>query len=72
MKDGLGTCTVQRVKAFDDVIKQGEIEGLTFDEQTGDLLLLYNRGAIIVDGIKTGLYEGYDREISEVFVYKVS
>ena len=72
MKDGLGTCTVQRVKAFDDVIKQGEIEGLTFDKQTGDLLVLYNRGAIIVDGIKTGPYEGYDREISEVFVYKVS
>ncbi len=72
MKDGLGTCTVQRVKDFDDVIRQGEIEGLTFDEQTGDLLLLYNRGAIIVDGIKTGLYEGYDHEISEVYVYKVS
>ena len=72
MKDCIGTCTVQSVKAFDDVIRQGEIEGLTFDEQTGDLLLLYNRGAIIVDGIKTGLYEGYDREISEVYVYKVS
>lgn len=72
MKDGIGSCKVQRVKAFDDVIRQGEIEGLTFDEQTGDLLLLYNRGAIIVDGIKTGLYEGYDHEISEVFVYKVS
>ena len=32
----------------------------------------YDGGAIIVDGIKTGLYEGYDHEISEVFVYKVS
>ena len=63
---------MQRIKAFDDVIKQGEIEGLTFDAQTGDLLVLYNRGAIIVDGIKTGLYEGYDREISEVFVYNAA
>lgn len=72
MKDGIGSCKVERIKAFDDVIKQGEIEGLTFDKQTGDLLVLYNRGAIIVDGIKTGLYEGYDHEISEVFVYKVS
>lgn len=72
MKDGIGACEVQRIKAFDDVIKQGEIEGLTFDSQTGDLLVLYNRGAIIVDGIKTGLYEGYDREISEVFVYNAT
>jgi hypothetical protein len=72
MKDGIGVCEVQRIKAFDDVIKQGEIEGLTFDAQTGDLLVLYNRGAIIVDGIKTGLYEGYDREISEVFVYNAA
>ena len=72
MKDGIGACEVQRIKAFDDVIKQGEIEGLTFDAQTGDLLVLYNRGAIIVDGIKTGLYEGYDREISEVFVYNAA
>ena len=72
MKDGIGACEVQRIKDFDDVIKQGEIEGLTFDSQTGDLLVLYNRGAIIVDGIKTGLYEGYDREISEVFVYNAT
>ena len=28
-------------KTFDDVRKQGEIEGLTFDENRGQLLLLY-------------------------------
>ena len=57
---------------FDDVTKQGEIEGLTFDEETGYLLLLYNRGARIVPGMPKGFYEGYDREISEVFSYKMS
>ena len=71
MKDGIGACGVQRIKAFDDVIKQGEIEGLTFDRDNGTLLLLYNRGARIVLGMPQGFYEGYDHEISEVFVYGI-
>ena len=29
----------------------------------------YNRGAIIVKGMPTGFYDGYDKEIHEVFVY---
>ena len=65
-------CTVTLERTFDDVTKQGEIEGLTFDEQTGSLLLLYNRGARIVLGMPKGFYEGYDREISEVFTYHMS
>ena len=43
-------------KAFDDVKKQGEIEGLTFDEDQRQLLLLYNRGAKIVAGMPVGFY----------------
>lgn len=58
-------------KTFDDVKKQGEIEGLTFDENRGQLLLLYNRGAKIVAGMPTGFYEGYSEEIHEVFVYNI-
>ena len=58
-------------KAFDDVIKQGEIEGLTFDKDRGQFLLLYNRGAKIVAGMPTGFYEGYSEEIHEVFVYDI-
>lgn len=57
--------------AFDDVIRQGEIEGLTFDEERRQLLLLYNRGAKIVSGMPTGFYEGYSEEIHEVFVYDI-
>ena len=58
-------------KAFDDVIKQGEIEGLSFDEDRRQLLLLYNRGAKIVAGMPVGFYEGYSEEIHEVFVYDI-
>ncbi|MBO4919682.1 MAG: hypothetical protein J5365_05945 [Erysipelotrichaceae bacterium] len=56
-------------KTFDDVIRQGEIEGLSFDRKNGQFLLLYNRGARIVLGMPKGFYEGYSEEIHEVFVY---
>ena len=56
-------------KTFDDVIKQGEIEGLTFNADNGRFLLLYNRGARIIAGMPSGFYEGYTEEIHEVFVY---
>lgn len=65
------TGIVSQEKAFDDVTRQGEIEGLTFDADHGQLLLLYNRGAKIVAGMPTGFYEGYSEEIHEVFVYDI-
>ena len=37
------------------VTRQGEIKGLTFDMETGNLLLLYNRAARIDSGIPIGL-----------------
>ena len=58
-------------KTFDDVRKQGEIEGLTFDENRGQLLILYNRGSKIVVEMPTGFYKGYTEEIHEVFVYNI-
>ena len=56
-------------KTFDDVTRQGEIEGLSFDRSRGQFLLLYNRGARIILGMPKGFYEGYTEEIHEVFVY---
>ena len=64
------TGTVVLEKTFDDVKRQGEIEGLTFDGAREEFLLLYNRGARIIAGMPSGFYEGYDHEIHEVFVYK--
>ena len=58
-------------KTFDDVTKQGEIEGLCFGREDGRFFLLYNRGARIVQGMPTGFYEGYTEEIHEVFVFDI-
>ncbi|MBR3250598.1 MAG: hypothetical protein IKF80_02700 [Erysipelotrichaceae bacterium] len=69
--DDATECVLYEEKAFDDVIKQGEIEGLTFDKEKQQLLLLYNRGARIILGMPSGFYEGYDHEISEVFIYDI-
>lgn len=59
-------------KTFDDVTMQGEIEGLAFDKEHEQFLLLYNRGAKIVLGMPKGFYDGYTEEIHEVFVYDVN
>ena len=66
------SATVILEKTFDDVILQGEIEGLTFDKENNQFLLLYNRGAKIVNGMPTGFYDGYTEEIHEVFIYDMS
>ena len=58
--------------SLDDVTKQGEIEGLTFDEQNKQLLVLYNRGAKIIQGMPSGFYDGYTKEIHEVYLYDIS
>ena len=62
---------VTEERAFSDVIFQGEIEGLSFDEEKKQLILLYNRGARIHLGMPSGFYPGYDREISEVYVFDI-
>ncbi len=58
-------------KVFDDVTRQGEIEGLSFDAERKEFLLLYNRGARIIAGMPSGFYDGYTEEIHEVFVYDI-
>ena len=69
VSDDRKSADVVKEKVFDDVTRQGEIEGLTFDKERGQFLLVYNRGARIILGMPSGFYEGYDREIHEVFVY---
>ena len=71
IEKGASNCFVTLERTFDDVEMPGEIEGLTFDEENGTFLLLHNHGARIVLGMPKGFYEGYDREISEVYTYEV-
>ena len=62
---------VTEVRAFDDVPRQGEIEGLTFDRDNEQFLLLYNRGARIYQGMPIGLYDGYSEEVHEVLIFDI-
>ena len=71
IQDGATHCKVTEEKELDDVIKQGEIEGLSFDTDNNRLLVLYNRGARIILGMPSGFYDGYDHEIHEVFEYEI-
>ena len=64
--------TVALEYTFKDVKRQGEIEGLCVDPKTGDLLVHFNRGSRIVLGMVKGFYPGYEREISEVYRYKMT
>ena len=70
--DDATECTVTEEKILDDVTKQGEIEGLTFDKGNKQMLVLYNRGARIILGMPSGFYDGYDKEIHEVFIYGIA
>lgn len=60
---------VEHAFEFSDFQRPGEIEGVTFDRATGELLVLSNRGARIHLGTPGGFYPGYDREIHEVYVF---
>ena len=56
-------------RVMSDFIKTGEIEGLTFNLVNGEMTVLANRGARIILGMPQGFYDGYDREIHELYVY---
>lgn len=64
------TAKVMLWRTMDDFLRAGEIEGLTVNPDTGELVVLSNRGSRIVLGMVRGFYEGYDREIHELYVYK--
>jgi hypothetical protein len=59
------------VKTFKEFERAGEIEGLDFDEARNELVVLNNRGKRIVLGMPKGLYPGYDREIHELYIYRI-
>jgi hypothetical protein len=59
------------VKRFTEFERAGEIEGLDFDEPRNELVVLNNRGKRIVLGMPKGLYTGYDREIHELYIYRL-
>ena len=59
-------------RTLDDVSLQGEIEGLSFDKDNKQLLVSYNRGAQIVLGMPRGFYEGYEKELHEIYLYNMA
>jgi len=65
------TAYVSHEKAFTEFHRVGEIEGIGFDREAEEMLVLANRGKRIVLGMPKGLYPGYDREIHEVYVFGI-
>jgi hypothetical protein len=66
-----GAGAVEHVHALVELRRAGEIEGLTFDGGAGELVVLSNRGARIVRGMPRGFYPGYEREIHELYVFRL-
>ncbi len=62
---------VSHEKTFTEVRRAGEIEGIDFDRAAEEMLVLANRGKRIVLGMPKGLYPGYEREIHEIYVYRI-
>jgi hypothetical protein len=62
---------VKHELTFDQLRDLGEIEGIDFDEASGEMLVHSNRGKRIVLGMPKGFYPGYDREISEIYVFRI-
>lgn len=61
---------VHEIGGRQGVALQGEIEVLAFTDT--QMLISCNRGAQIVLGIPKGFYEGYDREIHEIYAYTMT
>ncbi|MBR4343180.1 MAG: DUF3089 domain-containing protein [Lachnospiraceae bacterium] len=59
-------------RTLDDVILQGEIEGISVDRENKRMLVSYNRGSQIVLGMVKGFYDGYTEEIHEIFTYDMA
>lgn len=64
-----GTASLHAEKGIAEVAKQGEIEGLSFDESRKQLLVLYNYGQRIVNGVKYDFYDGYGEEQHKIYLY---
>lgn len=62
--------SVSHFRSFPEFKRAGEIEGLSIDPITHDLVVLNNRGAIIKQGMPIGFYPGYTTEIHELYVFE--
>ena len=62
---------VSVIKYFDDVKRHGEIEGLTIDYLENSLIVHFNRGTRVINGMPIGFYSGYTKEIHELYIYKI-
>ena len=71
VETGATAAYVTHEKAFTEFRRTGEIEGIDFDHAAGEMLVLANRGKRIVLGTPKGLYPGYEREIHEIYVYRI-
>jgi len=58
-------------KTCTEVRRVGEIEGLAFDIEQQHLYIHFNRGKRIIQGMPKGLYPGYEKEIHEIYQYKI-
>ena len=63
--------TVVLERTLDDVMLQGEIEGLSIDRTNRQMLISYNRGSQIVLGMVKDFYDGYTEEIHEIYSYNM-
>ena len=70
LRDGKSYAAVLPFRMMSEFRRAGEIEGLTVDPVTDELLVLSNRGSRIVLGMVRGFYPGYDSELHEVYVYE--
>ena len=70
-KDMKGSAAVDVYMVMDSFRRAGEIEGLCVNPADGRLVVLSNRGARIILGMPKGFYEGYDREIHELYVFSL-
>ena len=61
---------VNLFREMSDFKRAGEIEGLAIDPTNSDLLVLANRGTRVDRGMPIGFYEGYTKEIHELYIYK--
>jgi hypothetical protein len=68
---GATAAFVTHEREFVDFQRAGEIEGIAFDHRANEMLVHANRGKRIVLGMPKGLYPGYDREIHEIYVYRI-
>ncbi|OAV75782.1 hypothetical protein Barb7_00581 [Bacteroidales bacterium Barb7] len=62
--------SVTNFRALDEVLRAGEIEGLSIDLTNNDLLVLSNRGSRIVLEMVKGFYPGYTCELHELHIYE--